>query len=34
MGKEGGVRLDIDFGESLEIMKNKYMDVYDIYMQK
>ena len=29
MGKEGGERLDIDFGESLEIMKSKYMDVYD-----
>ena len=29
MGKEGGERLDIDFGESLEIMKNRYMDVYD-----
>ena len=29
MGKEGGERLDIDFGESPEIMKNRYMDVYD-----
>ena len=29
MGKEGGERLDIDFRESLEIMKNRYMDVYD-----
>ena len=29
MGKEGGGRLDIDFGESPEIMKNRYMDVYD-----
>ena len=29
MGKEGGERLDIDFGESLEIMKSRYMDVYD-----
>ena len=29
MGKEGGERLDIDFGESLEIMKGRYMDVYD-----
>ena len=29
MGKEGGERLDIDFGESLEIMRNRYMDVYD-----
>ena len=28
MGKEGE-RLNIDFGESLEIMRNKYMDVYD-----
>ena len=29
MGKEGGERLEIDFGESLEIMKRRYMDVYD-----
>ena len=29
MGKEGGERLDIDFGESLEIMRSRYMDVYD-----
>ena len=29
MGKEGGEWLNIDFGESLEIMRNKYMDVYD-----
>ena len=29
MGKEGGERLEIDFGESLEIMKSRYMDVYD-----
>ena len=29
MGKEGGEMLDIDFGESLEIMKSRYMDVYD-----
>ena len=29
MDKEGGERLDIDFGESLEIMRSKYMDVYD-----
>ena len=29
MGKEGGERLDIDFGESPEIMKNRYMVVYD-----
>ena len=29
MGKEGVERLDIDFRESLEIMKNRYMDVYD-----
>ena len=28
MGKEGEW-LNIDFGESLEIMRNKYMDVYD-----
>ena len=29
MGKEGGERLDIDFRESPEIMKSRYMDVYD-----
>ena len=29
MGKEGGERLEMDFGESLEIMKRRYMDVYD-----
>ena len=29
MGKEGGKRLEMDFGESLEIMKSRYMDVYD-----
>ena len=29
MSKEEGEWLNIDFGESLEIMRNKYMDVYD-----
>ena len=29
MGKEGGEKLDIDFGESPEVMKSRYMDVYD-----
>ena len=29
MNKEGGRRIDIDFGDSLEVMKNRYMDVYD-----
>ena len=29
MGKEGAERLEIDFGESPEIMKRRYMDVYD-----
>ena len=29
MGKEGGERLEMDFGVSLEIMKRRYMDVYD-----
>ena len=34
VGKEGGERIDIDFGESLEIMKSRYMDVYDnIYVE-
>ena len=29
MGKEGGEWLDIDFEESPEIMRSRYMDVYD-----
>ena len=29
MNKEGGKRIDIDFGDSPEVMKNRYMDVYD-----
>ena len=29
MNKEGGKRVDIDFGDSPEVMKNRYMDVYD-----
>ena len=29
MGEEGGKRLEMDFGESLEVMKSRYMDVYD-----
>ena len=29
MGKEEGEWLNIDFGESPEIIRNKYMDVYD-----
>ena len=29
MGKEEGEWLDIDFGESPEIMRSRYMDVYD-----
>ena len=29
INKEGGERIDIDFGESLEVMKSRYMDVYD-----
>ena len=29
MGKEGGERINIDLGESPEIMKSRYMDVYD-----
>ena len=29
MGKEGGEMIDIDFGESPEVMKSRYMDVYD-----
>ena len=34
MGKEGGEWLHINFGESPEIMRSKYMDVYDdIYVE-
>ena len=34
MGKQGGEQLNIDFGESLEIMRNRYMDVYyEIYAE-
>ena len=29
MNKEGGEKIDIDFGESPEIMKSRYMDAYD-----
>ena len=30
MNKEGGERIDIDFRDSPEVMKNRYMDVYDM----
>ena len=34
MGKEEGQRMNIDFGESPEVLKGKYMDVYeDVYVQ-
>ena len=29
MNKEGGKRVDVDFGESPEVMKSRYMDVFD-----
>ena len=29
MGKEGGEKLEMDFGEGPEIMKSRYLDVYD-----
>ena len=29
MGKEEGERLNIDFGESTNVLKDKYMDVYE-----
>ena len=29
MGKEEGQRMDIDFGESPHVLKDKYMDVYE-----
>ena len=28
MGKEEGERMDIDFGENPNVLKDKYMDVY------
>ena len=31
MGKEEGQRMNIDFGESPEVLKGKYMDVYDVF---
>ena len=34
MGKEEGQRMNIDFGESPEVLKGKYMDVYeDVYVE-
>ena len=34
MGKEGGEKVKIDFGESPEFMKSRYMDAYDdIYVE-
>ena len=34
MGKEEGEQLEMDFGESQEIMKSRYMDVYnDVYAE-
>ena len=29
MNKEGGERIDMDFGESPEVMTSRYMDIYD-----
>ena len=29
MNKEGGERISMDYRESLEVMKNRYMDTYD-----
>ena len=34
MNKEGGERIDIDFGESLEVMKSRYMMYMIMCMQK
>ena len=34
MGKEEGQRMDIDFGESPNVLKDKYMDVYeDVFVE-
>ena len=29
MNKEGGEKIDVDFGKSPEVMRSRYMDVYD-----
>ena len=34
MGKEEGERLNTDFGESPNVLKDKYMDVYEDVLQK
>ena len=35
IGKEEGQRMNIDFGESQEVLKGKYMDVYvDVYAEE
>ena len=34
MGIEQGERMNIDFGESPNVLKDKYMDVYDDFLQK
>ena len=34
MNKEGGEKIDIDFGESPEVMKDRYMDMYgEVYAE-
>ena len=34
IGKEEGQRMNIDFGESAEVLKGKYMDVYkDVFAE-
>ena len=34
MGKEEGQRMNIDFGESPDVLKGRYMDVYEDVMQR
>ena len=34
MGKEEGQRMNIDFAESPEVLKGKYMDVYEDVLQR
>ena len=33
MGKEEGERLNIDFGESPKVLRDKYIDVYEVFAE-
>ena len=34
MGKEQGLKMDIDFGESPNVLKDKYMNLYEDVLQR